>query len=219
MSTDSAGAVLFAMYISRQHVGSSRVLFEGVEAARHLRQVMSPSVPLLLYANALAMARLPLAQSDSKLSSAPWDERHEVTFDRRVRAHLSVLPSARRRQVLLRAAPYLFKLSALLLVRADRVLFLDCDVLVIQPSFVHAMLGNVLRVADVAMPLDPGREPRLTDGKPPWAIQSAGPPPLCSAVLAYRKTNATDALWHGAARRLALSMHPEARQGDQEMIW
>ena len=31
MSTDSAGAVLFAMYISRQHVGSSRVLFEGVD--------------------------------------------------------------------------------------------------------------------------------------------------------------------------------------------
>jgi hypothetical protein len=208
----STAVVLFAMYCSSAHVGSARVVLEGVEAARQLRRVASPAVPTLLYANHHAMALLPSQEN-------PWDERIEMGLDPRVQAWMAALSARRRRALLLRAAPYLFKLSALLHVRADAALFLDCDVLVLQPAFAHDMLHSVLRVADVAMPLDPGREPHLTDGTPPWATATAGPPPLCSAVLAFRKTNATDALWLGAAYRLVQTHHPRARQGDQEMIW
>ena len=212
-------AVLFAMYSSQQHVGSRRVVLEGVEAARQLRRIQpAPAVPLVLYANAHAIARLPEPPPFSS-PHAPWDARHEIDLHPRVRAMLAARPPAARRAVMMRAAPYLFKLSSLLHVPARRVLFLDCDVLVLQPLFVHGMLIDVLHVADVAMPLDPGREPHLTQGRPPWATQTAGPPPLCSAVLAYRRTNATDELWLGAASRLVHARHTHARQGDQEMIW
>jgi hypothetical protein len=56
---------------------------------------------------------------------------------------------------------YLHKLSGLLQTPFGRTLYLDCDVLVIAPNFAHDLLTRALRVADVAMPLDPGRAAHL----------------------------------------------------------
>ena len=97
----------------------------------------------------------------------------------------------------------------------SRTVYLDCDVYVLSPPLVHHMLTAVLAVADVAMPLDPGREHHLSPmGTSPWLAPASGPPLLCSALIAYdsRRGGPAASLWLGAARRLALGRHPRVRQ-------
>ena len=210
--------VLHAIYL-REPGRTASVLREGLMAARALRRLRETASPALgaafvsvLFTNENAAGALPPG-------SAPWDERHTIGLEASFRRQLASLAPRRRRAVLARSAPYLFKLSALLRVDAPRALFLDCDLLVLQRSFAAEMLRSVLAVSDVAMPIDPGREPALAERRPPWTTATAGPPPLCSAVIAFRRTNATAALWLGAGARLISAAHPEVRQGDQEAIW
>ena len=186
---------------------STTLLEEGVTAVQQLRRVMMPVYPVTLLANTRALENL------ANFPTGTWDRSRELQLDSRIRA-------LDRGRSIRGARPYLYKLSCLLQSDFNRTLFLDCDVFVLLPSLLHDVFMRVLTVADVAMPIDPGREPHLAVGTPPWASSKySGPPPLCSAILAYSKSPSVDQLWVGAAQRLMLGTHPEVRQGDQEMIW
>ncbi|KAL1498503.1 hypothetical protein AB1Y20_013826 [Prymnesium parvum] len=204
----SSSGVLMCVFFDAEP--GRRVLDEAPIAAAQLKKVMSPPYPILLLAN--AKARSMLVRADAR---AVFDRSRELHLDRRI------LEFDRGTWRGVRyARPYLHKLSCLLQSDFNQTVFIDCDTFVVQPSLIHHMLTSVLAVADVAMPMDPGREAHLSIGSPPWiSSSSSGPPPLCSALMAYSKSPIADALWLGAARRLLGRAHPEVRQGDQEMVW
>jgi len=204
--------VLFVMH----YEGRDRVVREGLASAAALKDVMRPTFPIELMANARAMALVPAARLTSL-----FDHRREMELDPRLRklvqSHINSTFAAAPD-----ASAYLFKLSCLLQTRWRRTVFFDCDVLVLQRTLVNDLLHKALDVADVAMPLDPGRAAHLVPGSvgaAPWVAPAVGPPMLCSAVLAYRSGVSTNAFLLGAARRLIRSEHPGVRQGDQEMMW
>ena len=85
----------------------------------------------------------------------------------------------------------------------------------IAGAFVDRLLTQTLRLADLAMPIDPWRG-RL------WA--AAPQPPLCSALTAYRSdapgmreliVEAAGRLVNGSERHL----HPDVNPGDQTALW
>jgi hypothetical protein len=207
--------VLYVMYAGRCCLaGRDQVVREGLSSASALRATMEPSYLIDLMANERALALL-----DSRTRSgtaSPFDHARLVDLDPRLQnasfAHMST-------------HAYLFKLSCLMHSPFDRSVFLDCDVLVLHPAFVHDLLYKALSVSDVAMPLDPGRAAHLVPAagraksRPPWVAPTVGPPMLCSAVLAFRQSALVRSFFFGAARRLMSGAHPGVRQGDQEMLW
>lgn len=197
------GGVLHAIYLAGGDTNTrSSIVQECVAAAIHLKAVMRPSYPMAVTANKRAMDAIEAHHTHR--ASSPWQHR---TVLKRTRT-----ASART------IAPYVFKLRALLASRFERTVFCDCDLVVLKPILIHSLLTSVLEVADVSMPLDPGRAPHLTVEHPPWA-SSIGPPPLCSAIMAYRHNDQSTALFQGALARLEHGVHSNVRQGDQEMIW
>lgn len=220
--------MLFISYLLPQARGM-RIVKEVVAAAGLLGRTMkqhetgrgvgtiagggATSMPIEVLCNDAAMIALRRLLPDRR--DRPWQFERVVELDARLPAATFPLTDVRR--------AYLFKLSGLLQTRFNRTLYLDCDVLVAHPNFARDILARALRVADVAMPLDPGRASHLVPGDParaPWVqAPTVGPPMLCSAVLAYRLNDASEELFRGAATRLIAHRHPGVRQGDQEMIW
>ena len=207
--------VLFISYLRGAH---RAVLREALASATHLLRTLRPRLPLDLLANKAAHDTL--EKMSTRRAGLPWDSRRYLTLDVRLKGMSRTFAADDVRNA------YLHKLSGLLSTRFNRTLYLDCDVMVVSPNFASDLLSRALHVADVAMPLDPGRAAHLVPGEregegpaAPWVAPTIGPPMLCSAVLAYRQNAATDELFLGAARRLLARRHPGVRQGDQEMIW
>ena len=222
MAAPAGAGVLFAMHARPST--RSRIIGEGVAAARMLRRTMRPAHPMELLANA-AVLRL-LRQREP---APPFDFIGELPpLEVALRQLLSSSSGERggrdaRASGRDERAPYLAKLLALLRCRFARVVYLDCDLFVLDAALIDGLLTATLSVADVAMPLDPGRAAHLIIGDAaaaPW-LRAGHPPMLCSAVLAYARNVATDALWRGAARRLARGEHAAGglRQSDQEAVW
>ena len=177
---------------------------------------MQPTYPVSLHANVEALAAL--EDAVGARSQWLWDERRALSLSQLADGHVA-LHSGTTGSVATDA--FLFKLLALGWSRYERTVFLDCDVFVEHHAFIDGLLVQTLAVADVAMPIDPGREAKLTYGRDhaAWVFPMTGPPMLCTAVLAYRRSPSVDALWSGAARRLVGHWHHYVRQSDQEMIW
>ena len=188
--------------------GKLDMLRELIATAGHLRRLLGP-------AHAIAMDLVATSNAVREISnlnsSAPklWDQLREMNPPSTSREHSKAIE------------PYLFKLKALSESRFSRTLFLDCDVVVVEWNLVGSLLGGVLDVADVAMPLDPGRAAWLAEGgsHAPWVAPAVTPPMLCTAVMAYRQSAQVLALFKGAMRRLLEGRHAHVRRGDQEMLW
>ena len=137
---------------------------------------------------------------------------------------------------------FVWKLLALASSPYRTTVFLDNDVLVLSRTFVVDLLTRSLRVSDFAIGVDPSRPPvwshqyqrrkdvyvrtGTTVGAPDMYGQ--GLPPLCSCVIAYRRTPSVEKLLLLAASRLLLYTNPfdhtvatrqRVRQSDQEMLW
>ena len=210
---------ILAGVIMIMFAGRERVVREGIMAVAQLRSVMIPAYPMELLANQRAVA-LVNDYERRHPTARLWDRRRVLGLHPRLQ---QLDTSATRRTISGDAGSYLYKLSGLLSTRFNRTVFLDCDVFVLRPSLMQQLLTNALAVADVAMPLDPGRTAPLVISTgatpPPWVAPAVGPPMLCSAVLAYRRSEAVEEFFVGAARRLFHGTHPNVRQGDQEMMW
>ena len=132
--------------------------------------------------------------------------------------------------------PYLLKLVALLHSPFDTTLFIDCDLLVLSPSFVVDVLVRSLRVSDLAFPVDPARpgtailqsvvEPHVLNP----SMYGHGIPPLCTAFLGYRRSipSVTRLIKRAAASLLSRACLTDPtrpsridgiRQTDQEALW
>ena len=180
-------------------------------AAAALRSVMSPAYPMHLHASESALERL---KDDLHL----WDRATPLTMVPALNAILEARFGTAKavgfylQNATSEAPRFVWKLSSLLSSEFERTLFLDADLFVLWPAFVHSLLTGTLALGDLAMPIDVGRN------FAPWSRTVA--PPLCSAVTAYW-TNRTDVveLLLGAAKRLIWHRHKSIRQGDQQMIW
>ena len=138
---------------------------------------------------------------------------------------------------------FLWKILALASSPYSETLFVDNDVLVLNPQLVPDLLLRSLHLSDFVTIIDPARPPswsldyywalrRSEQGKnvmgsPPMYRRAI--PPLCTALMAFRRTPSVEQLLLRAAARLALYMHPSdptqtpfalrVRQSDQEMLW
>ena len=119
---------------------------------------------------------------------------------------------------------YLWKLLALLSSPYERTLFIDNDILLFSPTFVADLLEGSLHVADLVFGQDPNRPPKRhgranTENRMAWArkyghaivtpeMYAHGLPPMCTCVMAYRRTPSVERLFESAAARLMLSTNP-----------
>ena len=215
----SCGTIFVLVHDGFRHAFHRNTYLEIVHAARLLRQVSVPALPLALMHNERILTDRQLRWLQSKPIYSLWD-RH-VTFE----MHPAIKPYyAMWAKELGAGSPNVrgwqsisyWKASALLQSPFNRTLFLDNDVYVLQPSLVNDLLGSTLRNADVAIPVNTAR------GTGFWA--SAPLPSLCIALVAFNSNAATRDFFVGAARRLATHAHLGAgyagvEQRDQEMLW
>ena len=221
---------------------------ECVTAARQLRRVLRSSKSAL-QENGLAFP-MTLACDNATLAilrTRPqwyglWDSYMLLDTAKARRAFFAANLLQERRQLQLH---FLWKLMAQAMTPYEETLYLDNDVLVLQATLAKDLLTNTLRVSDLVMPVDPVRQaPRTSRSEARKAKQSrqfgrvaktppmydAGIPPLCTCVMAYRRTPSVLRLLEGATIRLALSLNPAdptvstgmpviIRQSDQEMLW
>ena len=144
------------------------------------------------------------------------------------------------------SAGFVWKLAALLLSPFERTVFLDNDVVVLRPDLIEILLGQSLKISALAMPVDPRRYWRPRGGaNVPAAgrrtnlpedptMFTAGIPPVCSCMMAWRRTASVTELFESAASLLLERAVPRdigtgargvrraaraLRQGDQEMIF
>ena len=191
-------------------------MHEGLISARIFRRISQPCYPIELFANEHALQICGSAcavNGDDSIfvrvsNSRGLDARLQRMLDDDAASH----GSSRDRDF--RFLPFLFKLHALLSTNFERVLLIDTDLHVRQPSLVDSLLNATLDLAEVAAPLDPHR---LRYGAKEGDEKFIAAPPLCTCLLAYRNTDQTRALWLGAAERLINVRHPSVRQSDQEV--
>ena len=138
---------------------------------------------------------------------------------------------------------FLWKLLALASSPYSETLFVDNDVLVLNPLLVRDLLLRSLHLSDFVAITDPARPEAYTweyykklqrseqganvMDSPPMYRRAV--PPLCTALMAFRRTPSVEQLLLRAAARLALYMNPydptqrpfafRVRQSDQEMLW
>ena len=211
--------VLFAeadsTWLGDRQVGGTDMLRELVLAVRVVRDAMAQnSYPMLLMANEAGRALLSTA--DAKL----WDEHSELVLEPAVAALDETLDRKRRRRRKQlkedgRLRVWLYRMQGLLLSPFERTLFLDGDMYVLDGDMVRTLLTRTLRLAELAMPLDPWRGGA-------WTLSAA--PPLCASLLAARShapgvrdfvLGAMMRLVNGSHRHL----HPDVQTGDQSMFW
>ena len=138
---------------------------------------------------------------------------------------------------------YAWKLIAQAASPYEETVFIDNDILVLSRTLVSDLLDHTLHVSDLALVQDPARPPsetlrtrtNLASARARGHIVTApsmyahGVPPLCTCVMAYRRTPSVRQLLHRATARLFLhlntldvstpSQRTVIRQSDQEMIW
>lgn len=200
----AAGVLHAALVLSPS--GRAGVVRELIGAATHLRQLLrgKHALPIDLIGNRAALQ----AVCGRPRQCHPWDQTQMLRWPRYNGSSEKF-------------AAYLFKLQALLRSRFRRTLYLDSDIVVVEPTLVNDLLATVLRVADIAMPLDPGRAAHLTIGgqAAPWVAPATTPPMLCSCMIAFRRSARVAAHFHGAVRRLTKGLPQHLRQSDQEALW
>ena len=194
----AAGVLHAALVLSPS--GRAGVVRELIGAATHLRQLLrgKHALPIDLIGNRAALQ----AVCGRPRQCHPWDQTQMLRWPRYNGSSEKF-------------AAYLFKLQALLRSRFRRTLYLDSDVVVVEPTLVNDLLATVLRVADIAMPLDPGRAAHLTIGgqAAPWVAPATTPPMLCSCMIAFRRSARVAAHFHGAVRRLTKGLPKTKRPG------
>ena len=221
---------------------------ECVTAARQLRRVLRSSTSALQ--NSGLVFPMTLACDNATLAilrTRPqwyglWDSYMLLDTAKARRAYFAAGLLQERRQLQLH---FLWKLMAQAMTPYEETFYLDNDVLVVQATLAKDLLTNTLRVSDLVMPVDPVRqshgmsvsEIRKAKQSRRWGVVAKTPPmydmgipPLCTCVMAYRRSPSVQRLLEGAAVRLALSLNPVdptirggmpviIRQSDQEMLW
>lgn len=209
----NACGVLMCMHTHGRPAKDLAFVREGVLAARVLRAVARPAHPLALFATDDARALL------SATEAALWDVHRPLRLNG---------PIGRMQQAMQRRQngwsrswekaarlSFVHKLQALLDTPFARTVFVDCDLFVLDASLIDSLLTQTLRIAELAMPLDPWRGGA-------WA--AAPMPPLCSALTAYRSdaqgmrqliVDAAGRLINGSERNL----HPDVNPSDQTGLW
>ena len=193
------------IYTNSSSLAASAYVKRAAEAARGLRAVLPLAYPLVLAGVPHTFSLLDTG------SQKAWD-RHitiEPSVGRLDGAQLRILERIgtaveANRNPTMPYAPW--KLLGLLSSPFRRTLFLDVDVFVLDRSLAPSLLERSLRLADVAMPVDAGRQNHAGD----WWQRMAGTGPLCSAVVAFQSNAATQTLFRGALRQLLARSHPEA---------
>ena len=181
----------------------SRLLREAVLAARVLRARARPLFPLALVSDANTTQRR-LRGADAL--HALWD--HHLVVDDVAASNAA----ARRRHphgILAADVKWLYKLASLLASPFAETVYLDPDVVLVSAELLESLLARSLRVADLVMPADPARA-HNAHRRPTLGVQEAadprpysrGVPPLCSCLMAYRRTASVVALYERAALRM-----------------
>jgi len=120
--------------------------------------------------------------------------------------------------------PYLWKLLVQAASPHMETVYLDNDILTLDDGFVDDLLDQTLLVSDLAMAIDPARplsshssvaerrkvKMQIQSGsvvnRPP--MYGHGIPPLCSCLMAFRRTPSVNSVLLGAAARLILKRPP-----------
>ena len=193
------------------------------QAARHHVTLAADNITLLQLEQ-LGALRL----WDSHIMLHPQEAERALLSDARWRANAQELQ--------------LWKLIALAASPYQETVFIDNDILVLSHTLVSDLLDHSLHVSDLAFVQDPAR-PR-SEARERVNLASArlrgrivtsplmyarGVPPLCTCVMAYRRTPSVRQLLHRATARHFLRLNTldvstpstptHIRQGDQEMIW
>jgi len=131
------------------------IVREAVLSARVLRKFSQPLYPMALIATEDAHAML------SASEAALWEVHRTLRLSGPIlamRAAVRVLERRWSRQWE-RAArlSFVHKLQALLDTPFARTVFVDCDLYVLDGALVDRLLTQTLRLADLAMPIDPWR--------------------------------------------------------------
>ena len=184
------------------------------------RIMMSPMFPMALVASSNTLEQM------RSTELACWDSVQASTLlpsvQSLLRQHgLSFVNLTHSRKEL-STLPFLFKLNAWLSTPFNQTLALDCDVYVVWPKLPFTLLQRTLELADIAMPMDPGRHWRL------W--RHAHAPQLCTALAAFGSGKRVRSLFLGAVTRLVsaavkassrsrFNPNRDMRVGDQEMLW
>jgi hypothetical protein len=196
------------------------------QAARHHVTLAADNITLLQLEQ-LGALRL----WDSHIMLHPQEAERVLLSDARWRANAQELQLV-----------YAWKLIALAASPYQETVFIDNDILVLSHTLVSDLLDHSLHVSDLAFVQDPAR-PRsearervnLASARLQGRIVTSplmyarGVPPLCTCVMAYRRTPSVRQLLHRATARLFLRLNTldvstpstptHIRQSDQEMIW
>ena len=233
MRMDSMGVIMAA--IAADAAAGSKYADEATDAVQLLRHTMKPALPLTLFSN-------PCFRSLLRGSASLWDDHRSLRLAEELRPYAPVGYDAdfvasgcsspgttARNGVVMRGGvlrgdhpfkrkAFVLKMSALLSTEYGRTLFLDLDVFVLSPSFVHDLLVSALHVADVVMPGPVPERHRLVNAAATELTRAV--PVLCSCLMAYRSTQSVMSWVHDAARGILRGERPELmRQGDQEYLW
>ena len=225
-------------------------MVEAAVSASFLRQHMEPQLPMALVTSPPTRAFIQSRPEVRRL----WD--HYIDFDHEM-ATRRLSDLKQRKPELVRmvdgSMTFLWKLGWLLLSPFQRTVFLDADVLVLERSLVSSLLRRSLRIHEIAFNVDVARPGSLDPSyqtvrslvgsnnvmrtrpigngdrpQPQNAPQFAkGFPPVCSAMIAFRRQPRVRRLLLYAAARLMSMLNPSdltnaslgIRQTDQEMLW
>jgi len=194
---------------------------EIVSGANLVRGIMQPVLPMLLFSSARDLAWLREAHLD-----VLWDKLLELTMDMRLDALYRRWQHANNctnrnsircpKSVAWRSIGF-WKTSALLQSPFQRTVYLDNDVYVLQPTYMHSLLSQTLRACDIAMPLN-------IDRSGVW--QATSVPQPCNGLIAWRKTPDVEGLLVGAIERIVSGVHDgvdpsgnSVDQRDQDMLY
>ena len=228
---------------------------EEVTAARYLRRSTERSpIPLTLACDRQALDLLQAAGPEKGWARL-WDTHIVMRVDAARHAILDsgfanehtlaamgvVANASASHSVHAFRAPFLWKLLALCASPYAETVFVDNDVLIMKPGLVDDLLGRSLLLSDLTLVQDPGRPASVRSvsaarkrkhsrqyGRPVSDpdMYAHGIPPLCTCLMAYRRTASVERVLISAAVRLLLHTNPideytglRVRQSDQEMIW
>ena len=178
---------------------------------------MSPVYPVALVADSVTHWRL----KQTGLASL-WDSHTVIpNVSSSTASAMSALPSS---VVIPKTVPWLYKLAVVLLSPFDETVYLDTDVLLVQPSLIDDLLQRSLKWHDMAFPVDALREPFQPPVHHRLTAFGKGLPPMCLGFWAFRGAETTvRSMLNRVAERLMLyqteSILERFRLGDQEFLW
>ena len=81
---------------------------------------------------------------------------------------------------------WIYKIAVLLLTPFLETVYLDADIMVVSPNLLDDLLSRSLRIADIAFPVDPARQPNEYPAYHREKEFARGIPPMCAGLMAYR---------------------------------